>query len=52
MSSHKAPKNIWQVNSSLQFDEPLDGAQDRQWVNTYAAIIGAATRSFEHYPPT
>lgn len=37
MSSYEAPKNIWQVNSSLQFNEPLDGAIDPRWVNTYAA---------------
>lgn len=37
MSSYEAPKNIWQVNSLLQFDEPLNGTEDPRWVDTYAA---------------
>ena len=30
----KAPDDIWEVNSRLRLDEPLNGANDRRWVDT------------------
>lgn len=31
------PANIWEVNRTLQFDEPLNGDQDPRWVDTEQA---------------
>ena len=35
--TYTAPETIWQVNSELRFDEPLDGPTDPRWVDTAAA---------------
>ena len=37
MTEYAPPKDIWRVNSALQLNEPLDGAKDPRWVDTYAA---------------
>ncbi len=35
--AYTVPETIWQVNSELRFDEPLDGPTDPRWVDTAAA---------------
>ena len=34
MEDYEPPRDIWQVNASLRFDEPLDGDKDPRWVDT------------------
>ena len=34
---HQVPDSLWDVNRTLQFDEPLDGDHDPRWVDTEAA---------------
>lgn len=36
-NEYQPPKDIWRVNSALQINEPLDGAKDPRWVDTYRA---------------
>ena len=36
------PNDIWEVNATLRFDEPLDGDKDSRWVDTHAARGGAS----------
>ena len=36
-TSYEPPADIWEVNASLQLDEPLDGENDPRWVNTQSA---------------
>ena len=33
----QVPDSLWEVNRTLQFDEPLDGDNDPRWVDTEAA---------------
>ena len=35
--SYTPPADLWEVNRSLQLDEPLDGANDPRWVDTAEA---------------
>lgn len=44
MTEYAPPKDIWRVNSALQLNEPLDGAKDPRWVDTYAARGEASLR--------
>lgn len=44
MTQYKPPKDIWRVNSALQINEPLDGAKDPRWVDTYNARGEASLR--------
>ena len=37
MTDYEPPRDIWQVNAELRFDEPLDGDRDPRWVDTHAA---------------
>ena len=37
MTDYEPPKDIWEVNATLRFDEPLNGAQSPCWVDTHAA---------------
>ena len=37
MTDYEPPRDIWEVNATLRFDEPLNGGQDQRWVNTHAA---------------
>ena len=37
MTQYQPPKDIWRVNATLQPNEPLDGAKDPRWVDTYGA---------------
>ena len=37
MTPYEPPKDIWRVNSTLEVNEPLDGAKDPRWVDTYEA---------------
>ena len=37
MTDYEPPKDIWQVNATLRFDQPLDGDKDPRWVDTHAA---------------
>ena len=37
MNDYEPPKDIWEVNATLRFDEPLNGDQDPCWVDTHAA---------------
>ena len=34
---HQPPADIWEVNASLQLDEPLEGENDPRWVDTQTA---------------
>ena len=34
---HQVPNSLWDVNRTLQFDEPLEGDHDPRWVDTEAA---------------
>ena len=36
-SSYTAPDDLWEVNRTLQLDEPLDGSNDPRWVDTGGA---------------
>ena len=44
MTQYEPPKDIWRVNSALQVNEPLDGANDPRWVDTYSARGEASLR--------
>ena len=44
MTQYEPPKDIWQVNSALQPNEPLDGAKDPRWIDTYGARGEASFR--------
>ena len=37
MTDYEPPKDVWEVNATLRFDEPLNGDQDPRWVDTHAA---------------
>ena len=37
MTDYEPPKDVWEVNATLRFDEPLNGDQDQRWVDTHAA---------------
>ena len=37
MTDYEPPRDIWEVNATLRFDEPLNGDQDPRWVDTHAA---------------
>ena len=37
MTDYEPPRDIWEVNATLRFDEPLNGDQDPCWVDTHAA---------------
>ena len=39
------PDDLWEVNRGLHLDEPLDGSNDRRWVDT-----GAARGEYSHRP--
>ncbi len=41
MTDYEPPRDIWEVNATLRFDEPLNGDQDPRWVDTHAARGGA-----------
>ena len=41
MTDYEPPRDIWDVNATLQFDEPLNGDQDPRWVDTHDARGGA-----------
>ena len=43
-TSYEPPADIWDVNASLQLDEPLDGESDPRWVNTQSARGGNSLR--------
>ena len=45
MAQYEPPKDIWRVNSALQLSEPLDGAKDPRWVDTYSARGEASLRN-------
>ena len=36
-TSYEPPADIWEVNASLQLDEPLEGEDDPRWVDTISA---------------
>ena len=36
-TSYEPPADIWDVNASLQLDEPLEGEDDPRWVDTMSA---------------
>ena len=36
-ASYEPPADIWEVNASLQLDEPLEGEDDPRWVDTMSA---------------
>ncbi len=42
MTDYEPPKDIWEVNAKLRFDEPLNGDEDPRWVDTHAARGGAS----------
>ena len=42
MTDYEPPRDIWEVNATLRFDEPLNGDQDPRWVDTHAARGGAS----------
>ena len=37
MTDYEPPRDIWEVNATLRFDEPLNGDRDQRWVNTHEA---------------
>ena len=37
MTQYQPPTDIWRVNATLQPNEPLNGAEDPRWVDTYSA---------------
>lgn len=37
MTHYQPPRDIWRVNATLQPNEPLNGAEDPRWVDTYSA---------------
>ncbi|MXW34604.1 MAG: hypothetical protein F4Z60_03065, partial [Chloroflexi bacterium] len=39
------PDDLWEVNRGLHLDDPLDGSNDRRWVDT-----GAARGEYSHRP--
>ena len=41
MTDYEPPRDIWEVNATLRFDEPLNGDKDPRWVDTHAARGGA-----------
>ena len=40
MTANQPPNDIWEVNATLRFDEPLDGEEDPRWVDTHVARGG------------
>lgn len=44
MTRYEPPKDIWRVNAALQPNEPLNGAEDPRWVDTYEARGEASLR--------
>ena len=37
MTDYEPPRDVWEVNATLRFDEPLNGDQNPRWVDTHAA---------------
>ena len=37
MTDYEPSRDIWEVNATLRFDEPLNGDQDQRWVDTHKA---------------
>ena len=42
MTGYVPPRDIWEVNATLRFHEPLNGDEDPRWVDTHAARGGAS----------